>query len=168
MTLRQATPSDALAIAQVQVDTWHTTYTGLVPQEMLDQLSVSKRTEVWTDIISQGRTTTFVVEHNCAVVGFLNLGPTRDDDKDPEQTGEVLAIYIDKAHQGTGKGRELFAKAIEFFREEGFSTFSLWVLDSNQGARDFYERMNMRQDGCAKTELKGTVTLNEVRYVGKI
>ena len=45
--IRRATIHDASGIAKVHVDSWRTTYTGIVPQEYLDSLDYAARTELW-------------------------------------------------------------------------------------------------------------------------
>ena len=40
--IREANLADAMAIAMVQVDSWRTTYAGIVPQEYLDAFRMSK------------------------------------------------------------------------------------------------------------------------------
>ena len=43
--IREAAVNDATAIAQVQVESWRTTYAGIVPDAFLASLSVETRAE---------------------------------------------------------------------------------------------------------------------------
>ncbi|WP_338030297.1 hypothetical protein [Fervidibacillus albus] len=43
MMIRKAVVEDAFGIAKVQVDSWHTTYKGIVSDDYLQQLSYEKR-----------------------------------------------------------------------------------------------------------------------------
>ena len=43
MIIRLADVKDAKGIARVQVESWHTTYPGIVPKSYLDSLDVKKR-----------------------------------------------------------------------------------------------------------------------------
>ena len=47
MEIRLAKVEDAMAIAKVQVESWHTTYKGIVPDSYLNSLDVKKREKVW-------------------------------------------------------------------------------------------------------------------------
>lgn len=50
-------------------------------------------------------------------------------------------------------------------RQRGFARVTLWVLDSNQRARRFYEKAGFTTDGASKTETVAPgVVLEEVRY----
>lgn len=48
MQIRKATLQDAEAIARVHVDSWKTTYKGIIPDNVLNNLSYTQRTEQWT------------------------------------------------------------------------------------------------------------------------
>jgi hypothetical protein len=52
MIVRDATYEDVPAIARVHVDTWRTTYQGIVPDEHLAKLSYQKRAEAWYQILN--------------------------------------------------------------------------------------------------------------------
>ena len=45
--IREATRADSSAIARVHVDTWRSTYGGIVPQDFLDALSYAQREAHW-------------------------------------------------------------------------------------------------------------------------
>lgn len=47
MNIRQATAADAEGIAQVHVNSWRTTYKGIVSEDYLDALTVESRLEGW-------------------------------------------------------------------------------------------------------------------------
>jgi ribosomal protein S18 acetylase RimI-like enzyme len=168
MPIRIAEKSDAKAIAKIHVDTWQSAYVGHIPQDVLDGLSVKHRTNVWTDILSKAKTSTFVVTKENEIVGFVNVGSTRDNDKNSKVTGEIYAIYLDPNTHGEGFGRELFKKAVEYFKECNFSEFTLWVIETNTSTRGFYEAMGMTTDGATKIEEKDTYSLKEVRYTANV
>jgi hypothetical protein len=43
LVIREAAPADAPGIARVHVDTWRTTYQGIVPDQFLARLSYEAR-----------------------------------------------------------------------------------------------------------------------------
>lgn len=104
-----------------------------------------------------------VVDEDGAPVGFVAFGPAEDEPKDLK-LGEVYAIYLDSAHWGRGYGRSLFGAAMDGLRGATFSDAVLWVLDTNVRARRFYEKAGWTTDGQTKTEQRGEVILNDVRY----
>jgi hypothetical protein len=60
MIIRAAQPTDAAAIAKVHVDSWRTTYKGIVPDDFLAALSYEQHTHMWRPILSRSPPTSFV------------------------------------------------------------------------------------------------------------
>ena len=85
-------------------------------------------------------------------------------DKDLANFGELIAIYVDPDHIGTGVGRLLMAAAREQLRRLGVTSAALWVLEGNVRARRFYERDGWRSDGGRRTETYGNAPVQELRY----
>ncbi len=52
ITVRRAAPVDAAAIALVHVRAWQAAYRGLMPDDVLERLSVDERALRWRDILS--------------------------------------------------------------------------------------------------------------------
>ncbi len=164
--VREAVERDGLAIASIHVRSWQAAYRGQLPDEYLDNLSVDERLarlrasiaspppewRMWVAVDGPGR-----------VVGFACTGRSEDADATPE-TGEVLAIYLEPEAFGKGVGRELFARAVEDLGERGFRTATLWVLETNDQARRFYEAAGWRHDGAVATERIDCSNLPTVRY----
>ena len=108
LRVRVANLDDAGPIARVQVDTWRTTYAGIVPTEYLAGLSYRDRESKWTDILSAGRPveSNFVAETDGGeVVGFAGGGPEREGN--PTFRGELYAIYLFEEYRRAGVGRRL-------------------------------------------------------------
>ena len=83
LTIRPADVDDAPAIAKVHVDTWRTTYGGIIPQHYLDSLTVQNRSVGWVRLLE--RTTTGLMtlvseDHDGRIVGFISAGPLRHRD----------------------------------------------------------------------------------------
>lgn len=165
--IRAARVEDSGPIADVHVRSWQAAYVGLVPQDYLDTLSVDQRRPVWERILSEmawPRSGTLVAEADRSVIGFVNLCPTRDEDHDPSTVGEITSIYVLAEAWGTGTGRALMAAALDRLAQAGFVRATLWVLDTNDRARRFYEAGPWRLEGAIKREDQRGFLLAEVRY----
>jgi ribosomal protein S18 acetylase RimI-like enzyme len=164
-TVRAATVDDARGIAEVHVAGWRWAYEDLLPDEYLEQLSVEEREGHWRETLSSSTGRVIVAEDVGEVVGFVGFGAA--DEADAE-TGEVHAIYLLDRAAGTGVGRELFLRANEELRRSGFRRAVLWVLETNERARRFYERAGWHWDG---TRSRHRFDCNEqpvVRYVADL
>lgn len=156
ISIRSATPEDAAAIARVHVDSWRSTYRGIVPDSVLDSLDYESRAETWRrgieDTISSQ--VVFVAESpNGDIGGFVAAGPERSGDY-PEYTAEIYAIYVADDWRGYGLGRSLVMRAVQALLEQGRPSMLIWALSENP-ACDFYRRL-----GGAKIAAQ-TVTIGQ-------
>lgn len=138
MEIRLAKVEDALAIAKVQVESWHSTYKGIVPDSYLESLDVKKREKVWQS--AADTKPMFVAELEGEVVGFSIAGENRDKDSYPDYDGELYAIYSYEHVQGQGIGRRLFEAAARNLSERGFKKMTVAVLTENPTV-GFYKHM---------------------------
>jgi GNAT superfamily N-acetyltransferase len=166
--VRPARIEDAAKIAAVHVASWQAGYRGLVPQDYLDGLDAA----VWTarriqrlQQIDWSREGCFVTAGDDGeLAGFVNVGATRDPDRDPAVVGEVQAIYLAPSAWGKGLGRALMAAGLAQLTNCGYSEATLWVLDSNARARRFYAAAGLEPDGAQKVDDTRGFPLHEVRY----
>jgi len=63
-----------------------------------------------------------------------------------------------------GVGSKLIDKSVETLKQQGFKEATLWVLDTNEKTRRFYEWKGWKEDGAQKTETRDGFELKEVRY----
>ena len=162
--VREAGPADAAGIARVHVDTWRTTYPGILPADFLAGLRYANSEAVWSAAIAAERAdaSLHVAESDeNEIVGFVYAAPERE--RNPDFRGEIFAIYVCQEFQGRGAGRKLFTAAVQSLHSAGFDSFLLWVLRDNQPARRFYESMGGKYLE-EKTITIGDTELVEVSY----
>lgn len=164
ITVRHATPDDAFAIAWVHVATWRVAYRGLIPESYLASLSVERREGFWRQSLAvpAERVSTSVAFAGERVIGFASVGPIRDEGASRE-IGELYAIYVEPARWGAGAGRLLMERALEGLRSAGFESATLWVLEENARAIDFYAKAGWAADGTRRMETIGAVEIREIR-----
>ncbi len=165
-TIRPARPGDEGGMGRVHIDSWRTTYRGLLPQAYLDGLAYGQREEMWRRALEApglGSTRHILVgERGSTLVGFASAGPAREAPPGrgaatgsasgsggasaTEPAAELYAIYLLAEYHGQGIGARLFLSAAEQLRLHGASRMFLWVLDSNPTI-GFYQRMGGRVVG---------------------
>ncbi len=166
IVLRPATAHDAGAIGYVSVTSWREAYRGLVPDALLNSLRIDERSEGFEEFLAaapRNGSRGWLAHLEGAPIGFVLCGPARDF-SEPPSIGEVFALYVLKAHWGTGAGTQLIAQAQVHLAGIGCSEAVLWVLEANGRARRFYEREGFSWDGSRKLDPWGSHTLDEVRY----
>lgn len=163
VAIREARAADAAPIAEVHVASWRWAYRGQLSDDTLVALDISEREVRWRDAISDPATIVLVAVDHGAIAGFVSAGPTLDDEA-PPRTGELYAIYLEEHAVGKGVGGALLARAVEEMRSASFSRARLWVLDSNERARRFYERAGWAWDGTRSSHQIQCANMPIVRY----
>ena len=88
LRIRPATRADADAIAALHLASCRAAYEGLLPAEVLSSLRAEDRRRRWHVSLNDPQRRTLIAqdaEGALAVIGFAEVGPSRDD----EQTGEL-------------------------------------------------------------------------------
>src|SRR5690606_37668646 len=119
---------DEEGIARVHVDSWRTTYKGIVSESVLQNLSYEQRAENWRRGIELNDL--YVAEDESgSIVGFATGGKERTGNY--EADGELYAIYLLDEVQGMGIGKELIQTIAGSLQEQGLTSMLVWVLEQN-------------------------------------
>jgi GNAT superfamily N-acetyltransferase len=139
--LRDAQVSDAEAIARVQIETWRSTYRGLMPDSVIDKFTNADRAGSWRAGLSGDRTQRhdIVAETKSGeVIGFSCGGLNRTTEF--PFAGEVYAIYVLPTFQRAGVGTHLFHRSLTTLLRDGMLSALVWALEGNRRANDFYKK----------------------------
>jgi len=111
ITYRDAVFDDAPEIANVHIRSWQEAYKGLLPHDFLDQrhLLFKNRLELWKALVADPSQKTIVAENPLhGVVGFINGGPGRDEEKKSHL--EIYCLYLLKHFWGKKIGFQLLKR----------------------------------------------------------
>ncbi|MBE9555429.1 MAG: GNAT family N-acetyltransferase [Proteobacteria bacterium] len=158
--LHIATLEDAEAIARIHVETWRSTYAGLLPDELLVGMSLEKQTQMWQRMLRGGETVVVAEDPRYGIIGFGSYGPNRS--ARGGFTGEVYTLYLLPDFQGLGIGQGLLRTLFGALAREGHETALIWVL-ANNPTRFFYEAMGGKPAAARNTQMGGQ-TVREVAY----
>ncbi|SFB12930.1 Ribosomal protein S18 acetylase RimI [Collimonas sp. OK607] len=141
VVIRRATIADAGVIAAVRIDSWRTTYRGIIPDDYLDGMKIEESTAIWSRILSatSNAANVFVAEVDGEVLGFA-AGMTLAQAKLGFDS-ELTAIYLEPSVQRAGIGRKLVAHVAAALASAGANNMLVWVLANNRPARQFYEML---------------------------
>jgi L-amino acid N-acyltransferase YncA len=165
VTIRRAVPADAAAIATVSVRGWQASYRGVVPDEVLDALSIPARRAAWYHYLVRELEgfRMWVIEQDGRIVGFTRTGPSSDADTDA-RTGQVFGVYVDPGETGAGLGRRLLHHALADLRERGFREATVWVFRGNERGARFLQAARCRPDGATRADPARGYDTPEERY----
>ncbi len=153
-------------IAFVQVMSWKTAYIGIIPDDYLEKLTVEKKAEFISKIISKRIAEYYLMYDEDKPIGVFVYCKSLDKDTNDE-TAEVSAIYFLPEYWGKGLGTKFLNFGLGEIKSTGYKKVTLWVLEKNECARKFYEKNGFIYDG-ARDEIVIGKPLNKMRYFKEI
>ena len=134
--VRDALADDAAAIAAVHVASWRAAYVGLLPDIVLDGLSVAQRARHWRHVLAPDSGDRVVVaESDGQLLGFAQVGPATDADA-----------------------------GLDRLAGDGCDRAVLWMLSTNARAAQFYEREGWLREEKIRVQQFGGAVVIDHRY----
>lgn len=153
IAIRKARPADAIAIGAVHVAAWRSAYPGILPDNFLAKMSVSRHAAHYDAAIRNGGGVLVATASGSDVpsgsgsriIGFATAGRARTTEIGGRRLGEgeVETLYVLDDWRERGVGRQLLHAAGAQLAEAGCRSAFLWVLKANP-SRWFYERLGGR------------------------
>ncbi len=175
--VRPARAGDADSLVRVQVASWRCGYAGIVPEDLLAELTGNSAQGVWRDRWREAITNPPSSRHRVLVavsddpsrevVGFVSVGPATDADRWPGTDGELYELRVAPDLTGHGHGSRLLHAAADTLAEDGFHTVSIWALEADSALRRFLESSGWAPDG-AQGELDVGTSVPVVRLHTRI
>ncbi len=138
-SIRQARLGDARAIGRIEVETWRSTYAGMLPDRVLLAMSAERQTAAWAGALRHHPGDVWVAQHeSLGLIGFGHCGPQRSGAF--PFGGEVYTLYVTPDAQGRGTGRLLLLALFARLVDCGHRSALIWVVRANP-SRYFYERL---------------------------
>ncbi len=167
VSARLAWPSDARAIAQVQIAAWREDYAGLLPDDVLLDLKAEPFADSWEASLTtpkDARVRVLVALERATVRGFALVHPSQDPDADPIVDCEVAEFIVDPLHRRAGHGSRLLQACVDTLVADKFTRGLWWVGASNDVLRGFVTGTGWEADG-AHRELatEAGATLKQIR-----
>lgn len=161
--VREAVLADADGIARVHVDSWQTSYRGILPDTLLDRIDVGQRVESRRAMLrdtSVFHLVAYDVTHG-DIVGLCDAGASR---RNVPYAGEVYAIYLAHRAKRHGLGQEMFDRVQAWLVANDMRSMIVWVLENNHHARRFYEAMGGRLGSRLQSRVGGFPVV-ELSYI---
>ena len=140
LTIREAEPSDAAQIAQVNHEAWLSTYRGILTEAYLESRSLDDQVQIWQSTLAQPSPSEnrFVALAGSQVIGYCG-GGRNPDTRSPFQS-ELFGIYLLQEYQRQGVGHQLVHVLARWLQKQGSKSMLVWVMDKNPYRR-FYEKI---------------------------
>jgi ribosomal protein S18 acetylase RimI-like enzyme len=171
IAVRRARPADAPLIGAVHVAAWRSAYPGILPEDYLATLSVSRQAAFYDRQIRAGGGVYVAIASGQDVpggtgprlVGYTTVGRARAAVPGMSRAdGEIETLYVLDDWRDRGVGRRLIRTGAAHLAAAGSRAAFLWVLRSNP-SRWFYERLGGRTVAEADTSVAG-VAVPQLAY----
>jgi GNAT superfamily N-acetyltransferase len=133
--IREARPDEAEALAELQRDASVAAFAHIFPPERYSYPLDEVRAR-WAEAVENPNLTVLVAEVGGTPGGVAGCRAEWLD-----------GLYVRPEHWGRGLGRKLHDEVLERLRVKGLPRCHLWVLEDNERARRFYERLGWRENG---------------------
>lgn len=161
--IRDGHVADAEAVEAVHYASREAVYDGRVVDWPPPGPDREGRIERWKEWLADPQISSVVGEAGGEIVGFCTIRPSEDEGAG-EDVAEMPTLYVRPDAWHVGYGRGLCEAGLEKARRRGFRTLTLWVLEVNERARDFYKEFGFVPDGATKVEEMTTERLIAFRY----
>ncbi len=153
MTIRSATLADVDAIAALHVESWRTSYRGILPNAFLDGPVEEDRSSHWFELLEESGSdrTTLVAEGDDGIAGFVSVTRSSEDGFD----AYIEHIHVRPGRKGAGLGRQLLSAAVDRLIAKGCRSAYLLVFDDNSEAIGFYERLGGETERFGVEDMAG-------------
>jgi GNAT superfamily N-acetyltransferase len=169
VSVRPARPGDAAEIARIQIETWRTAYSAILPTAVLDALTVDTAAPAWQHAVTAApspRHHVLVAAEQQWLVGFVALGPAEDlqpEDTDPESTVALGPLLVEPRWGRRGHGSRLLAAAVDHARADAMARAIAWIPERDTVSREFLIGAGWAPDGLVRALDTGAGELREVR-----
>lgn len=164
--VRKALLSDVDAIANIHVSSWINTYSGLMPQTYIESYTVEKRKKLWSNIIEKSLAEVIVADVDDRLTGFLCCGQPKS--LKGTDVFDLSSIYIEPDKTGSGIGQALYDECEGVLITLGAKKVSVWALDDNERAINFYIKQGFVPTGKTNDEYVGDVVLKDIELAKEL
>ncbi|MEM7211289.1 MAG: GNAT family N-acetyltransferase [Pseudomonadota bacterium] len=152
MHIREGARSDLESVASIHAASWRDSYRGIMEDGFLDGPVVEDRLDAWRRRLDAppNPAVLLIAEEDADVLGFVYVCP--DDDSDRLLLDN---LHVSAASRGRGIGLALMQQMGRALRNLGHTRVRLLVLEGNDGACRFYDRLGGQRQQIVHKGLRG-------------
>lgn len=151
--VRTATPADAPAIGRIQSVTWRAAYGGVLPSEVLRELTPEAAAGPWERALREPPTSrhrVLVARERDALVGFATLEPPTEETEPAAASASIGILVVEPRWGRRGHGSRLLAAATDTLAAEGVRHVTTWVVEADDVTGSFLESAGWAAEGTVR------------------
>lgn len=153
--IRRATAADAQPISVFAARVFQQTFGPMnTPEDMQAYVARSFNEQQVTRELTAEGSTYLVAEDQGSLVGYgrTAVGEVPAEVRGPQPI-ELVRLYVDSAHHGTGVSARLMQECVEAAKERGHGSMYLGVWEHNARAQAFYRKWGFSKVGEQRFDL---------------
>jgi GNAT superfamily N-acetyltransferase len=136
--IREARPDEGPVLAAIQRDASLAALAHIFPPELYSY-PIDDVTRRWEESLADEAVTVVVAQEDGAPTGVAGC-----------RSEWLDGLYVQPQWWSRGVGRALHDEVLDRLRAEGCQRCHLWVLEDNDRARQFYERLGWAENGTSR------------------
>lgn len=124
-------------MTELYVKSWRATYKGIIPDKILNTITVEKFNKIWKEYITKENNGIFGAFENDVFLGFGAFTP----DEEMEDTLYLDSLHIKDGYKGKGVGTKIINHLKEYAKEKGYKGVSVSIMSGNDRARNLYTKL---------------------------
>lgn len=137
MEIRLLVEKEIDEMTELYVKSWRATYKGIIPDKILDTITVEKFNKIWKEYITKENNGIFGAFENDVFLGFGAFTP----DEEMEDTLYLDSLHIKDGYKGKGVGTKIINHLKEYAREKEYKGVSVSIMCGNDRARNLYTKL---------------------------
>ncbi len=137
MNIRKADMHDITNIAELYAINWKKTYSRILPNAFLDEISVESAIKKWIEFFNQPANTIFVSYETNIFYGFAAC---KKDNK-LEDCIYLDSLHVSESSRGKGIGTALIKTVGKFAFDNDYQQMSICIVRGNDYAKHLYEKL---------------------------
>jgi L-amino acid N-acyltransferase YncA len=168
VSVRPAAPEDVAEIARIQVNTWRTAYTEVLPASVMSGLSTDMAAAAWSLAVqppTRARQHVLVAQEQHWVVGFAAMAAAEGEEGvlDPAITALVGPLLVEPRWGRRGHGSRLLAAVVDHARRDGVERLISWIPSGDGASLSFFRSAGWETDGYVRALDTGAGEVRELR-----
>lgn len=140
MNIRGANTKDIESIASLYITNWKKTYINLLPDDFLNELTLSDGIKKWQEYITKEKHKIFVAYENEKLLGFSAC----KEDEELKNCLYLDSLHVLEASRGRGIGTKLIKVVGNYAYVKGYKHMSICIVKGNNNAKKIYEKIGAK------------------------
>lgn len=137
MEIRLLVEKEIDEMAELYVKSWRATYKGIIPDKILDTITLDRFSKIWKEYITKENNGIFGAFENDIFLGFGAFTP----DEEMADTLYLDSLHIKDEYKGKGVGTKIINHLKEYARGKGYKGVSVSIICGNDRARNLYTKL---------------------------